>query len=143
MDDIRTYTLTIDEKQEIIATLKAELQQDARIIFAYVYGSFVDQEMPYFRDIDIGIYVDKVSVNQFMDYAINLSLALESVLKKYPIDVVILNDAPLNLVFKITQGELLFIRDEDLWTDFVTKVWSLHNDHAITSRHILGEIITG
>ena len=144
MDDFKTYSLTPEEKQEISSSIEAFLQKDERILFAYMYGSFVDPEMPFFRDIDIGIYVDenKISASQFMDYSINLSLELESAIKKYPVDVVILNNAPLSLLFKITHGELLFIRDDDLWTDFVTKTWSRYHDHAITSRHILEEIIT-
>ncbi|WP_333655939.1 nucleotidyltransferase domain-containing protein [Dissulfurispira sp.] len=144
MNSFKTYTIPIEDRERLIFIVKSELLKHKEIVFAYVYGSFVDHEMPFFRDIDIGVFVDEsaVPVNKFMDYSINLSLKLESLMKKYPVDVVILNNAPLNLVFKITQGELLFIRDEDLWTDFVTKAWSLYNDHAITSRHILEEIIT-
>lgn len=144
MKGFKTYTLKPEEKAEIISIVKTELQKDDRITFAYIYGSFVDTEMPFFRDIDIGIYVDenRVSAEQFIDYSMNLSLELESVLKKYPVDVVILNNAPLSLAFKITQSDLLFIRDEDSWTDFVTKTWSMYHDHAITSRNMLEEIIT-
>jgi len=143
MNDFKTYTLAPDEKKEIISIIRAELQRDERIIFAYIYGSFVDPEMPFFRDIDIGVYVDEnITKKEFLDYSINLSLELESSQKKYPVDVVILNNAPLNLAFKITQGELLFIRNDNLWTDFVTKTWSMHHDHAITSRNVLEGIIT-
>lgn len=144
MNDFKTYTISAEDKDKTISAIKSLLLKHEEIGFAYIYGSFVDHEMPFFRDIDIGIYLDEnaISAKQFMDYSINLSLELESALKKYPVDVVILDNAPLNLVFKITQCELLFIRDEDLWTDFVTKAWSLYNDHAITSRHILEEIIT-
>jgi predicted nucleotidyltransferase len=144
MNSFKTYTIPIEDKERLISIIKSELLKHEEIVFAYIYGSFVDPEMPFFRDIDVGIYVDenRISTKQFMDYSINLSLELESALKKYPVDVAILNNAPLNLVFKITQGELLFIRNEGLWTDFVTKAWSLYNDHAITSRHMLEEIIT-
>lgn len=144
MNDFMTYTIPIEDKERLISIIKSELLKHEEIVFAYLYGSFVDSEMPFFRDIDMGIYVDKniISAKQFMDYSINLSLELESVLKKYPVDVVILNNAPLNLAFKITQGELIFVKDEDLRTNFVAKIWSLYNDHAITSKNILEEIIT-
>ncbi|GAB4535928.1 MAG: nucleotidyltransferase domain-containing protein [Thermodesulfovibrionia bacterium] len=144
MSDFKTYAVSTEDKHKIIFTLKSALIHHEEILFAYIYGSFVDPEMPFFRDIDIGIYVDenRVSAEQFIDYSMNLSLELESALKKYPVDVVILNNAPLSLAFKITQSELLFIRDEDSWTDFVTKTWSMYHDHAITSRNMLEEIIT-
>ncbi|GAB4414477.1 MAG: nucleotidyltransferase domain-containing protein [Thermodesulfovibrionales bacterium] len=144
MSDFKTYAVSIKDKHKIIFTLKSALIHHEEILFAYIYGSFVDPEMPYFRDIDMGIYVDenRVSAEQFIDYSMNLSLEIESALRKYPVDVVILNNAPLSLAFKITQSELLFIRDEDSWTDFVTKTWSMYHDHAITSRNMLEEIIT-
>lgn len=144
MNDFKTYTINAEDKDKTISAIGSALLQHEEIRFAYIYGSFVDPEMPFFRDIDVGIYVDENSVSaaQMMDYSINISLELESALKKYPVDVVVLNNAPISLVFRITQGELLFIRDEDLWTDFVTRAWSLYNDHAITSRHTLEEIIT-
>lgn len=144
MNNFKTYTISIKDKERLISIIKSKLLRHDEIVFTYVYGSFVDPEMPFFRDIDIGIYVDENALiaRQFIDYSIGLSLELEAALKKYPVDVVILNNAPLNLVFKITQGKLLFSKDEDLWTNFVTKTWSFYNDHAITSRHMLEEIIT-
>ncbi len=144
MNDLKTYTINAEDKGKTISAIKSALLQHEEIRFAYIYGSFVDPEMPFFRDIDVGIYVDEniISPKQFMNYSINLSLEIESTIKKYPVDVVVLNNAPLSLAFRITQGELLFIRDENLWTDFATKTWSLYNDHAITSRHTLEEIIT-
>lgn len=144
MNSFKTYSIPIEDREKLLSIIKSELLKHEEIVFAYIFGSFVDPEMPFFRDIDIGFFVDEsaVPVNKFMDYSINLSLRLESLMKKYPVDVVVLNNAPLSLAFRITHGELLFIRDEDLWTDVVTKIWSLYHDHAITSRNILEEIIT-
>jgi predicted nucleotidyltransferase len=143
MNGIQTYIVLPEDKEALISLIKHELLAHDEILFAYIYGSFVDHEMPFFRDIDIGIYIDErvVPSNKFMDYSINLSIELESALKKYPVDAVILNNAPLSLAFRITQGQLLFMKDEDKWIDFVTRVWSMHHDHAITSRKMLEEII--
>lgn len=144
MNEFKTYTISNEDREALISLIQHELLTHEEIRFAYVFGSFVDSEAPFFRDIDIGVFVDEsaVSVDKFMDYSINLSLRLESLMKKYPIDVVVLKNAPLSLAFRITQGRLLFARDEDLWSDFVVKVWSMYHDHAITSRDILEEIIT-
>ncbi len=144
MNDFMTYKIASEKKEEIISAFKDKLEKYNEIIFAYIFGSFIDNETPFFRDIDIGIYVkeDVVLQKQFIDYAINLSLELESLFKRYPVDVVVMNNAPLSLLFKITQGELLFVRDEGLWSDFVTKAWSLYHDHAITSREILKDMVS-
>lgn len=142
-NSFKTYTSTSIEKREIITFIKKALQKHDEIIFAYIYGSFIDPEMPFFRDIDIGVYVneEKVSSKQFIDYALNLSSDIELSLKRYPVDVVVMNNSPLSLTFRITQGELLFTKKEDTWTNFITKTWSLYHDHAISSRNILFEIL--
>lgn len=144
MNNFKTYKLSWDEKEGITSAIKVKLEKQREIIFAYIFGSFIDPEMQFFRDIDIGIYVDTDSLQQeqFINYALSLSLELESLLKKYPVDVIIINDAPLNLKFRITQGELLFTRDERLWTDFSTKTWSLYHDHEITSRNIIADLVS-
>ncbi|MCX7794428.1 MAG: nucleotidyltransferase domain-containing protein [Thermodesulfovibrionales bacterium] len=142
-ENFKTYTVNADERNKLLFNIKSILSGHEEIIFAYIYGSFIDPVASFFRDIDIGIYVDETKIlsEQFIDYSIALSLKIESAIKKYPVDVVLLNIAPLSLAFRITQGELLFIRDEGLWTDFVTKTWSMYHDHAITSRYILEDII--
>lgn len=143
MDDVKTYTASQHERQKIIERLTAELRKDRRIIFAYVFGSFMDQDAPFSRNVDIGIYVDgtAVSPDRFVDLSIGLSLSLESQLGRYPVDVVVFNDAPLDVAYRITCGELLFSNDEDLMADIVAKTWSMYHDHAITKRRILEEII--
>lgn len=144
MNDFITYKITPEEKEGIIFAIKDKLEKHDEIVFAYVYGSFVDNEMPFFKDIDIGVYVNEIVIlqKQFIDYTMGLSLEVESLFKRYPVDVVVMNNAALSLLSKITQGELLFVRDERLWIDFVTKTWSLYYDHAITSREILKDMVS-
>ncbi len=144
MNDFMTYKIASGKKEEIVSVFKDKLEKYNEIIFAYIFGSFIDNEMPFFRDIDIGVYVNEnvILQKQFIDYAMNLSLELESLFKKYPVDVVVMNNAPLSLLSKITQGELLFVRDERLWIDFVTKMWSLYHDHAISNREVLKDMVS-
>lgn len=61
MSDLKTYAITEGEKKDIISAVAPFLKRDERIIFAYIFGSFVDPEMPFFRDIDIGVYVSDYS----------------------------------------------------------------------------------
>lgn len=144
MNDFKTYTITPDEKQKIISVIKESLEGHPEIVFAYIFGSFADEESTFFRDIDIGVYVrdDFFSKKHSLDYSINLSLEIEKLLKDFPVDVIVLNDAPLQITFHATEGILLFSKDEEFWTDFVTKTWSLYHDHAISSRYILEDLVS-
>lgn len=144
MANFKTYTITHDEKEKIISDIKKLLENHYEIVFAYIFGSIADEGAEFFRDIDIGVYIGEeyFSKKHSLDYSINLSLEMERALKDYPVDAVVLNDAPLPLAFRVTQGVLLFSKNEALWTDFVTKTWSLYHDHAISSRYLLEDIAT-
>jgi predicted nucleotidyltransferase len=131
MNDLKTYTLTPDEKQEIISAIKSLLEGDERIVFAYIFGSFVDPEMPFFRDIDIGVYIKDYQKSDWQRHAMALPNDLEKQLSyRYPVDLSIANDADIMLAKNIIQGELLFVKDEDLWADFIVDVSMRYNDIA-------------
>ncbi len=144
MTDFMIYTVTAKEKQKINSLVKGLIELHDEIFFAYIFGSFADEGADFFRDIDVGVYIadDCFSKKYSLDYSINLSLEMQRALKDYTVDAVILNDAPLPLAFRVTQGALLFSKNEALWTDFVVKTWSLYHDHAISSRYLLEDIIT-
>lgn len=141
MNDFKTYTISAEEKQGLISAIKTELEARAEVSFAYIFGSFVDPEMPFFRDIDIGVYLDEKAVapSQFLDYSMKLGLELEALLRKCPVDVVVLNNAPCHLAFRVIQNELLFTRDENLWADFVVYISVKHNDIAPLFNHYFEE----
>lgn len=139
----KMHILSPEKKQAIISSITTKLKWREEVLFAYLFGSFVDPEIPFFRDVDVGVYVDeeRMTPKDDLDYAIGLSLSLGMREERFPVDVVVMNRSPLGLAFRITQGVLLFARDEDLWSDYVTRVWALYQDHAITSRHLLEEMV--
>lgn len=129
MDEFKTYTVTPNDKQKIINIIKTELQGDERILFAYIYGSFVDPEMPFFRDIDVGIYVSNYKKEDWDKYEISLPIELEKALSyKYPVDVKLLNNAEVIFSYKVINGLLLFTRDEDLWANYVVYISKRYAD---------------
>ncbi len=129
MDDFKIYTITQDEKQEIISVIYSELEKYDEIAFAYVYGSFVDPEMPSFRDIDIGIYIKGQTAEDFSQYETRLPNLLEKRLcYRYPVDVRALNGCDILFLHNVIQGEIIFVRDEDLWADFVVYVGKSYGD---------------
>lgn len=142
MEKVRFFRLSERQKNRLLSKIKKILSEDPNIIFAYVFGSFVEKELESFRDIDIALYLtDRFPREKFLDYSLELAVELESKVEKYPIDIVVLNDAPLSLSFKATQGLLLVCKDENLWIDYVTKVWSLYQDHEITSRNVIADML--
>lgn len=76
-----------DEKKELINRLKEILSQRKEIIFAYLFGSFVEGES--FHDVDVAIYgKEAFSLSQLFEL-VNL---LESEIG-YPVDLVDLRRA--------------------------------------------------
>lgn len=121
MSDFKVYRVTKNNKKKITDSIKSSLKKYPEIIFAYIFGSFVDSEMPYFRDIDIGIYVKDYKESDWHRYEIELPRELEKQLKyKYNLDLTVMNTADIFFVKNIIQGELLFVKNEDLWANFVT-----------------------
>lgn len=142
MNDFKTYTLMPDEKQEIMSIIKAELQSDEGIIFAYIYGSFIDHETPFFRDIDIGIYVNNYKKEDWDRYELILPIELEKSLNyKYPVDVKLLNNAEVIFSYRVICGELLFTRDEDIWADYVVYISKRYADFYPFWLHYMKEAV--
>jgi uncharacterized protein len=123
------------DKEKLLNLLKKVLAEDERVIFAYVYGSFVKEQS--FRDIDIGIYVKNFEENPFV-VSSDLKTQLSCETKRENMDftadqfdVQIINHAPftfLKRVFK--EGILLIDHDPELRTDLVEYVSSKYRECA-------------
>lgn len=101
-------------------------------MFAYLHGSFVEGR-PY-HDVDVGIYLEPEFLEQTdaFDYEMDLSARLTLSLH-VPVDVHIMNRAPLGFCHNVLRGELLFTRDEEQLTVYVERVgW----DYMQFAHHI-------
>ena len=142
MNDFKTYKITSQEKQGIISAIRDELEKDGRIVFAYVYGSFVDPEMEFFRDIDIGIYVKDYRKEDWEKYELKLPIELEKKLSyKYPLDVKLLNNAEVIFAHNVICGILLLNKDEDIWADYVVYIAKRYNDFYPFWLHYMKEAV--
>jgi hypothetical protein len=122
----------IDSKKTL--RLLTEFLQDRKeIVFAYLHGSFVGGHD--FRDIDIAVFLENGSVpsGDHVEYEISLSLQLEKRLR-LPVDVKILNNAPLSFRYHASRGILLLTRDESIRENFLTRTWSEYFDFLPLSR---------
>jgi predicted nucleotidyltransferase len=126
---------------EIRHTLKRLIREQEEILFAYIHGSFVEGR-PY-HDIDVAIHIapeilTKVDVFDYeMDLSTRLTLSIH-----VPVDVHILDQAPLGFRHSVFQGELLFTRDEELLTDYIERVGWDYMQFAYHIREYLLEVMS-
>ena len=123
------------EKQRLFKLLARALSEEENVVFAYVYGSFVNESS--FRDIDVGIYVKNPDVNPYVfcsDMKAKLSLFLKEEGLEWRadrFDIQILNDAPFTFLKRVfREGLLLVDHDPDLRTDLVEHVSFKHRECA-------------
>lgn len=151
MQVLKKRKINSEEKQRILTVIKNFLITEKTVLFAYLYGSFL--EGTEFNDIDIAIYFDK---NQFenkskiFNYGFSLCSKIEDAIRNkegriYEIDLHPLNLAPLGFRFAaITEGKLLVAIDDDARVDFEVMTRDLYFDflphiHYYYRTMVLGE----
>ena len=88
------------------------------MVFAYVYGSFLE-DFP-FHDIDVGVFVSKITEENSSDCSAALSQMLSSEMK-IPVDVRILNFAPVSFLYHVFRGKLICERDEEMRASIIER----------------------
>ncbi|GAB6101043.1 nucleotidyltransferase domain-containing protein [Thermococcus atlanticus] len=114
---MRVYSIGEHEKGRIKRLIKEFLMGREEVLFAYLHGSFLSGP---FRDIDIAVYTDG-------ERDVFYELELEERLG-FPVDVRVLNNAPISFIFKVPKGELLFSRDEEKRCDFESRTMGDYHD---------------
>jgi len=122
-----------------VQELKDILSERDDVVFAYLHGSFVQGEE--FRDVDVAVFLagGSVRLHDDVEYEISLSLKLEKKLG-LPVDVKILNNAPLGFRYHASRGTLLLTRDESARESFLNRTWSQYFDFLPLSRIYLEEL---
>jgi hypothetical protein len=78
----------------------------------------------------------------FREYEIDLGVQLSGNLG-LPVDVRLLNDAPVAFRYHALRGVVLFVRDADTLDDFRARTWDEYCDFAPFSRRYLREVMGG
>ena len=130
------------ERARVADALRAALGARPEIRFACLHGSFARGE-PY-RDIDVAIWVDAAlaASEARVRYVLDLGTALELALGR-PIDVQILNDAPLAFRYHALAGEPLVVSDQDEFDDLRARTWDDYFDFLPFARQYLREVLGG
>lgn len=107
----KVYNLSPKERRLVLQYLYDFFNNRKDVMFAYVYGSFAE-DIP-FSDIDVGVYVSGILEEEATLYTLNLGQMLEKDVW-FPIDLRVLNFAPVSFLYFVIKGRLVYERDEDL-----------------------------
>lgn len=126
------------DRKKIFSRIQDFLSKEELMVFAYLHGTFISEDE--FNDIDIALYIDDKVIKKIAptEFEISWSLRLEKYLN-LPVDVKILNGAPLSFRYHATQGILLFCRNEIIREEFLCRTWSEYLDFRPVSRIYLEE----
>ncbi len=128
------------DKAEITRLLRQLLAQREEIRFACLHGSFLEPRG--FRDVDVAVWVDPIKIpkENALDYEFRLSASIEGGIS-HPIDVKVLNYAPLSFQYAATEGEPILVRDEDEWFGFRERIWRDYWDFAPLAKEALLDLL--
>lgn len=130
------------ERERIRRQLLTALGSRPEILFAYLHGSFLDQDLPY-HDVDVAVYLDPVwaTGQDLFEYEMALSVELTLALHT-TIDVHVLNHAPLGFRHSVlSRGEVLFSRDDERLVDLIERVGLEYIEFAYYVGDYLREVM--
>ena len=109
---------------EILQKLTAALESEPDIAFAYLFGSVAKGRSGPLSDVDVAVYFHPVENAQSrFNRRLQLMSKLGKALQRDDVDVVPLDEAPLDLAHAVVEsGKLVFSRDDKLRNGFVFKV---------------------
>ena len=96
---------------------------------AYLFGSTVRGEANCLSDIDIAVLLDEsLSKEELFDLQLKLIGELTTLLKTNNVDLVVLNDSPLLLIYNAMRNGIILKSDEPVRVRFETKIISRYLD---------------
>jgi predicted nucleotidyltransferase len=127
------------EKESIGKKITECLSRHSDILFAYLHGSFFESEK--FRDIDIAVYLAG-SGQACLQRELALEEELSRAVKKYRVEVRILNQAPLSFRYNVIRhGSPVLSRADERRTDFVEATLRNYFDFTPFRKMYLKEVL--
>ncbi len=123
--------------------LKKFMKKQKQIRLAYLFGSYAKGKEGPLSDVDIAVFLDEIiSKSKRFEQRLNLINEISSILKSDNVDVIIMNDAPLNLNYEIIKnGKLLVVKDEEKRTELESEVISKYLDRVYYERRGLNDFL--
>jgi len=142
MDAFRRYSVDEAQLGEYLERMAEALEGLQGLVAAVLYGSAAEG-LP-FRDLDIALVVDRAVCPAEKDWdLLNDAADLLAPLVPVPVDVRVVNDAPLALRYRVVFGRPFLIRDREAYEEFAARSWDLYLDFEPVSRRYLEEINNG
>lgn len=115
------------------------LKDRPEILFALLYGSTAEGGP--FQDLDVGLFVDRtyVPASADLDYVFELADELENAVP-YPVDVCVINDAPLPFRYNVSRGVVLVANDRIALAHFLERTWDEFLDFQPVAVQYLREL---
>jgi len=136
---VRRRELDVPARDRLIAGAARVLAADSRVTCAYLFGSFAEARP--FADMDIGVLLEAaVAPSSYLDTQVNLCAKLERS-AAIPVDVVILNDAPLGLRMAALRGRPILTRDHAACLAFVERTSLQAMDTDYLRRQSLRDLL--
>lgn len=110
--------------------------KDYPVKFAYLFGSYARNDIGSLSDIDIAVFLDEtLNDDKRFDLRLELINCMIKIFKTDKIDLIILNDSPLLLSFRVIHdGLILYSSDEKRRIAFETKIMSRYFDQQYYYR---------
>jgi len=136
----RLHQVDEAERTRIIQSIASDLTDESGVLFAYLYGSFVESHS--FRDIDLGVFMETLQADKAAQSVLALAQRL-SERARMPMDVRVLNLAPVSFVYHVLRGQLVFCRDAAVLGEVMERTISRYLDIAPLLRWGTREAFAG
>jgi predicted nucleotidyltransferase len=127
------HHLQAGHREAVVERLSEALATRSDILFAYAHGSFLHPDG--FRDIDVGAWTGP-GASERIDIELAAKLSRDT---GYPVDVRVVNQAPVSFLFRVLRGRLLVVRDERLLADLIERTARAYHDRAPLLRRAMRE----
>ncbi len=132
--------------QEMALLLKRKLKtifEEYKVDFSYLGGSWVNNAMNWWSDIDIFISVPsffELSSNAQLNFLTQLHVRTTNLTKYEEIEISVLENLPLHIQFRvISDGILLYEKNTDICSCYIEKLLPFYYDHMIWYNKLLDQ----
>jgi predicted nucleotidyltransferase len=122
-----------------LASRLAEVLPRYPVALAYLFGSAAKGQMTSFSDVDIALALDDshAAIPNRLNFELEIEAEIAERCGLSQVDVRVINDAPLVLRGQVvTDGILLFARDEETRVDFETRTRSEYFDFLPAAEYV-------
>ena len=114
----RLFRAEAAERERVVHMLTLGLEAEPDLEFAWLHGSFLDGDG--FHDVDVGVHLNAAADVRFRR-ALDLAVRLDRD-AGFPVDVRVLNDAPVTFLFHVfREGRLLLSRNDERLADLMER----------------------